>query len=1548
MSRHFRSALVESFVSWIQRSPARRLTVASALLFALAAPAQAHLLDGFQRADSATLGNGWIEKNAAAFGIAGNQVTKAAVATGYRDNLVYRPNSEDVLDVEAALEVRFTSLPPGYPQVLVRVQSATAATADVLDGYMLYVEDSTNTVILGRQNGSAFVTTLATLNLTTSLNATDRFRLRLRAQGTSPVVLQGFVERQNGAVWETIGSAIATDTSASRIATAGSVGFSGYVESNYVLDNFTRTDLGALGTTNPAPVLSAIAPASATAGQSGVTVSTYGNGFTTDSVVRWNGSARGTTYVSPSELQATITTADFAVAGSFPVTVFNPTPGGGTSAAQTFQVFPPGATPPSITTLAPSSTLAGGAAFTLTVNGANFNAGSVVRWNGADRATTFVSTAQLQAAILATDIASSGTAAVTVRRTSDNAVSSAQNFAILPASSGPSFTDDFNRADGANIGNGWLEKSASAFSLVTGEAAKVAAGGNDYRNNVVYRPANEDILDAESAVEFRLTSTPVGYPQVLVRVQSASVATQNALDAYLLYMADSATTATLARQRGTAYDTALANVALSTALNTTDRYRLRLRATGTTPVALAAYVERFTGSAWQIIGQASYNDSAANRISTAGSVGFGGYIETNYRFDNFSRTDLGTPNPAPTLSSITPSSAAAGSAGFNITVNGTGFGTGSIVRWNGSDRVTTFVSATQLTAQIQTQDVATQGTGTVTVFNPLPGGGTSSGLTFTITAPTSSPAPVATSLSPASANAGSGSFVLTVNGASFVPASVVRWNGSNRTTTFVSSGTLQAQIAAADVATAGTANISVFTPTPGGGTSGTLTFTIATSNPVPAITGLTPSSVAAGSTAFSMTVFGSGFVPSSTVRWNGSNRATTYVSPTQLEAAVAAADVVTAGTRTVTVFSPTPGGGTSGNFTFTVTTSVPTNPAPVLTQLTPNAFQPGQGSALVTVRGSNFTNQSVVQWNGQARTTTFVSSSELSAVLIASDVAGAGIGAVTVTTPAPGGGMSTPLTAFVQDAGLLYFFDGFNRPDSPTVGNNWTEKNPLAFSLQGNQVISVDTANGFQDDIMYRPVAESFLNVENSFEFIRQPTEPVLENANFPQLHARVQNMTEPLTLDSYIFFIEDVVTNRPTFAVTRSFGAGTRWECYIADFPLAQALEVGGRYRLRFRVSGTAPVSLTGFVDRFIAGAWETIGTGSAVHDVNTPRPDLYCDFSTLPPPVTTAGTTGVAKWVNRTDIYDNYYWRELSASEAVTPAVVTGLSPASAAAGSAGFQLTVTGNGFAPGATVLWNGAVRTTTYVSATQVRATITSADVSAVSTNTVAVRNSNGLTSNAVTFDVLPSSPAGTFVDGFDRADNASLGGGWIEKNPAAFSLAGGRAQKIATAGGDYRNNLVYRPTAEDLLNTEASVEIRLQSVFPVGYPMVAVRMQPGTIATAGRFDGYILYMSDSASTATLARQQGTDYDTLLSSFTLSQPLTPTDTYRLRLRASGSSPVQLNAYVERQNGAVWQVLGETSFSDSSASRIMTPGSVGFSGYVENNYSFDNFRRLNLTP
>jgi len=90
------------------------------------------------------------------------------------------------------------------------------------------------------------------------------------------------------------------------------------------------------------------------------------------------------------------------------------------------------------------------------------------------------------------------------------------------------------------------------------------------------------------------------------------------------------------------------------------------------------------------------------------------------------------PNPAPSLASLSPSSATHGGKSFTLTLTGSKFISGSQVKWNTSDLKTVFVSSGKLTATVPASDIASAGTASVTVVNPAPGGGTSGVLTFTI------------------------------------------------------------------------------------------------------------------------------------------------------------------------------------------------------------------------------------------------------------------------------------------------------------------------------------------------------------------------------------------------------------------------------------------------------------------------------------------------------------------------------------------------------------------------------------------------------------------------------------------------------------------------------------------------------------------------------------------------------------------------------------------------------------------------------------------------
>jgi hypothetical protein len=587
---------------------------------------------------------------------------------------------------------------------------------------------------------------------------------------------------------------VVSATEVDGVLTAGDLASPGTLGITVANTSGNPSNNAAFAVTNVPPSITGFSPASVAAGGPAFTLTINGAGFTSGSVVFWNGLARSTTFVSAAQVTAQILSTDITAGGMAAVQVNAPAPGGGLSAASAYSVNNP---VPSLATLLPTSINAQNAGTTLTVQGSSFAATSIVLWNNSPRATTFVSSTQLQAAILAADLLTAGAASVQVQTpTPGGGVSSGLTFAVT--------------------GN-------SVPQVVTLSPTSVIAGGS----------------------AFTLTVTGSGF------VASSQVLWNGS-------------------PRATGFTSA---TQLTITVSAAD-----IASIGSASVAVSS-------------------PSPGGGTSSALTFAING-------------------NPAPTTSSISPTSATAGGAGFTLTVNGTAFVNGSSVYWNGVSRASTILSATQITTQITAQDIADGGTPTVQVFVPTPGGGLSSpALTFTV----NNPLPSIGSLTPNTLPVGGSNFSLTVTGSGFTPSSQVQWNGSARSTTFASSTQLTATINASDLATAGTASVAVFNRAPAGGTSGGVGFTIA-SNPTPTVTSISPSVLGAGTGNFTLTVTGSGFLPSlnSQVQWNGSNRATTYVSATTLTAAISAADVSGVGTATVQVFNQPPGGGVSNTQVFTI------------------------------------------------------------------------------------------------------------------------------------------------------------------------------------------------------------------------------------------------------------------------------------------------------------------------------------------------------------------------------------------------------------------------------------------------------------------------------------------------------------------------------------------------------------------------------------------------------------------------------------------------------
>lgn len=585
----------------------------------------------------------------------------------------------------------------------------------------------------------------------------------------------------------------------------------------------------------------------------------------------------------------------------------------------------------------------------------------------------------------------------------------------------------------------------------------------------------------------------------------------------------------------------------------------------------------------------------------------------------------------PTISNLNPNSALAGSAGFSLIVTGSDFDPlleTSVVNWNGSPRPTAHDSPTQLTATISTSDVAAAGTAQVTVTNtdalPLNGTETSDPVTFTIAPPPATPLIIASAAtlpdgllnsaySPQSLSASGGTPPYTWDITS--PQSQVPLGLSLD----ASSGVLSGTPTAAGIFTFRVRVRDSAQPAP---ESATKDFTLTINNPVPSISGINPSSAEAGDPGFTLTVNGSNFVSGATVRWNGSDRTTTFGSATQVTASISASDIASAGAASITVANPAPTGGASnalsftisspppatltitsssplpngvvaspysrtlsasggtppyqwsvssgslppgvslssgtgvlsgtpsaaGNFNFTFRVSDNTqptpaaatkaftlrinNPVPSITRLNPSSASAGGSPFTLTVIGSNFLAESIVTWNGLSRSTTFIGSTRLTASISASDINAPGGITVAVRNPSPGGGSSNGLTFLVLPIIIPVSITSTSPLPNGFVGSSYSQTlsasggtSPYTWSMGAGSLptgLKLDSASGVisgtvtaSGSFQFTMRARDSLSVsaDKSFQLLINPPLPAISIAGPADPVAPAQQPTIEMSL---------------------------------------------------------------------------------------------------------------------------------------------------------------------------------------------------------------------------------------------------------------------------------------------------------------------------------------------------------------------------------------------------------------------------------------------------
>jgi hypothetical protein len=714
-------------------------------------------------------------------------------------------------------------------------------------------------------------------------------------------------------------------------------------------------------------------------------------------------------------------------------------------------------------------------------------------------------------------------------------------------------------------------------------------------------------------------------------------------------------------------------------------------------------------------------------------------------------TNLSIQTSTSVLSFVSPASATAGGPGFTITANGSGFTTGAIILWNGTQLTTTLVSSIQLTAPVPASDLSTAGT--VQVAVQIPGSAQSATnvnntttteisnvVLFTIGA-APGPAPAIASLSASTTSAASTpfcssqGFTLTVNGTNFTSDAVVNWNGSPQATTFVSATQLTASIPAAQAAFPGPVVVAV---TNSNGTSPSLPFTLstpATALAPPTISSLSQTSAAAGSPALTLTVTGTSILPCSVVQWvNTSNVATTlttsFVSATQLSATVPAADFLAVGTAQVKIFTIGPGGGTSGGLPFSIL-------APAITSLsssttssntTPSCSPSG---FTLTVNGTNFLNASVVDWNGSPRATTFVSPTQLTAAIQAPDIAAAGTASITVSNS----GVSSASAPFtISSSTLATAVIASISPAGATAGT-------AAFSLN-------ITGNNFLpcSGVQWVDSGSNLTQLTTTFVSSNQLTAAVAaaDIASVKTVNVAVANPAAGANASNSVSFPIALPTITSLSASTTS--SNTTPACSPAGITLT--------------------VNGTNFVPNGLVVNWNGSPRQTTFVSATQLTAVISATDTAFPGPATVTVSSATIPSLSSTS-------SPFTVAPSTTPLpapAITSLMPSSAPAGSGAFMLGVdasggSGGSLVPCSVVQWNGSPRTTIFASPAGLNAAISAADVASASTIPVTVftlkDGGGGGTSNALPFTVftppVPAARIATLAQSTASASTATAG-----------------------------------------------------------------------------------------------------------------------------------------------------------------------------------------------
>ncbi|MFN0086768.1 MAG: IPT/TIG domain-containing protein [Blastocatellia bacterium] len=747
---------------------------------------------------------------------------------------------------------------------------------------------------------------------------------------------------------------------------------------------------------NVPPSLTSLDPPVLFARGSVLSVLLNGDGFVAASIAQVNSSERATEYISSIQLRMTLLPEDIAGDGSVSVTVMNPGEGGGLSNALSLFIVQraPGDNPrPLLFGLTPSAVAVGRLPFTLKLSGSGFARDSVVRINGQDRKTRFVNESQLEATVTAADLGAVEEIPVLVFNPAPGGGASTElRLSVKKPNPFPRITD-LSLEENAS---GGFTLSINGSNFVRDAAVRVNGSGRSATfvssSKFTVGLSLQDLAAAAGTLIVVVVNPPFGGGKSMpVSLAITGVPFP-------------------ANRAPSLFSIAPNSVSVGSA-----GFTLRVNGSG----FLLGSVVQLNGRA---LATAFINSSQLTATIIASDLTRAANLEVRVvNPDSGGERSLPVtlavrtrnPDPRITTAALAPESTG-GSP--QLVVSGSNFLPVSVGRVNGNSRSTTFVNATTLRMALSSQDLSVAGILNITVFTPAPGGGASNTFEFTVNDPiipvTSSP-PSVSDIRPRITGTGAPAFPLLVNGSNFRAGSVIRVNNKPRQTQFVSARQLKTVILATEIGASGAIPIDVITRDAAGGNSNSVTLTVKRRNPAPQLAGISPDLVNAGGRDFQMQVIGANFVNGSVVKVNGSARPTSFVNSGELSATIFAGDFTTPGkTINISVSTDQPGGGTTAQIGLNVT--VPVNPQPSISAITPNPVAEGSASFKLTITGQRFISGSVVRVDNVARPTTVLSGTRLTAIIPASDVSRTRNLTIQVFNPEPGGGLSNSASLIVK------------------------------------------------------------------------------------------------------------------------------------------------------------------------------------------------------------------------------------------------------------------------------------------------------------------------------------------------------------------------------------------------------------------------------------------------------------------------------------------------------------------------------------------------------